>query len=159
MREKLPLGTRYTLDINVVAIYLVENHPGNRYVKRIIDYGIENNIDFILFDFLPLRVYWILTSKWGAKKELSREAIVSFLDLPNIKLVSVDKKDIQKAFTLATKLNHDVYDLIYMVIALKTNSKGIITTDTDFEKICYNTNLEYINPVPKSVLRKFKLYK
>ena len=159
MQEKPLSGTRYTLDINVVAIYLVENHPGNKYVKETIDFGIENKIEFILFDFLPLRVYWILTTKWGAEKRSSQEAIISFLDLPNIKLVSVDKEDIQKAFTMAKKINHDVYDLIYAVIALKTNSNGIITTDTDFKKICAHTNLEYINPIPKNILRRFHLYK
>ena len=159
MQEKLLLGNRYTLDINVVAIYLVENHPGNRYVTEVLDFGIRNKVEFILFDFLPLRVFWILTSKWGIRKDDAKDAIISFMDLPNVKLVSIGKDDIKEAFKIAKLVNHDVFDTIYCVIAKKNNCAGIITTDRDFEKICGELGLEYINPVPDTILKKFHKYK
>ena len=34
MPEKQLLGSRYVIDINVAAIYLVENHPRNKYVTE-----------------------------------------------------------------------------------------------------------------------------
>jgi len=159
MQGRSLLGNRYTLDINAVAIYLVENHPGNKYISKVIDKFIVKGVELILFDFLPLRVYWILTSKWGVNKSDAMESILSFLKLPNVKLYHVDKKDIEEAFNLANKIKHDVFDIVYAIIALKSGSSGIVTTDTDFEKICKFLNLEYINPVPLEALKKFKAFK
>lgn len=98
MLEKQLTGNRYVLDINVTAIYLVENHPGNKYISTIIDNAISKNIELIIFDFLPFRVYWILTSKWKVQKQDAKEAITSFLKLPNLKLVPLNKQDILEAF-------------------------------------------------------------
>jgi len=159
MLEKQLTGNRYVLDINVMAIYLVENHPGNKYISTIIDNAISKNIELIIFDFLPFRVYWILTSKWKVQKQDAKEAIVSFLKLPNLKLVPLSKQDILEAFKKAEAIKHDVYDMTYIILAKKTNATGIITTDTDFENLCKNENLQYINPVPKNILKKFSQYK
>ena len=159
MLEKQLTGNRYVLDINVMAIYLVENHPGNKYISTIIDNAISKNIELIIFDFLPFRVYWILTSKWKVQKQEAKEAIISFLKLPNLKLVPLNKQDILEAFKKAEAIKHDVYDITYIVLAKKTNATGIIATDTDFENLCKNENLQYINPVPKNILKKFSQYK
>jgi hypothetical protein len=56
---------------------------------------------------------------------------------------------------LAEKLKHDVFDCAYLAFALQETAKGIVTTDTDFEQICRQVGLEYINPVPKNVLKGF----
>ena len=159
MLEKLLLGNKYVLDVNVVAIYLVENHPGNRYVSKVIDEGIKRGVEFILFDFIPFRVFWIMTSKWKVDKEEAKDAILSFLNLPNVELSCLDKRDINEAFNLAKRLGHDIYDTVYAFLALKTKAVGIITTDIDFEKICKKLNLHYLNPVPKEILSKFYTYK
>ncbi len=159
MQARPLTGNRYVIDINAMAIYLVENHPGHKYISNVMDYAVENGIDLVIFDFLPFRVYWILTSKWGIDKREAREAIESFINLPVVKLVSLEKKDILVAFKKADELSHDVYDVTYIVLAMKTKAAGIITTDTDFEKLCKATKLQYINPVPNEILKKFSRYK
>jgi predicted nucleic acid-binding protein len=56
---------------------------------------------------------------------------------------------------LAEKLKHDVFDCACLAFALQETAKGIVTTDTDFEQIRRQVGLEYINPVPKNVLKRF----
>jgi len=56
---------------------------------------------------------------------------------------------------LAEKLKHDVFDCAYLAFASQETAKGIVTTDTDFEQIRRQVGLEYINPVPKNVLKGF----
>jgi len=153
------LGTKYVVDINVVAIYLVENHPGNEYVSKLLDSAIKNKVKLVLFDFLPFRVFWIMTSKWKAPKKEAEESVLSFLTLPNLTFVCLEKEDIKNAFELAKKLHHDVYDVVYIVLAKKSLADGIITTDTDFEVLCSKVGLEYVNPVPKHILERSVQYK
>jgi len=138
-----------------MAIYLVENHPGNEYISNVIDEAIERKIELVLFDFLPIRVFWILTSKWKVPKLEAREAVLSFIELPNTSIITLEKEAIREAFTLAEKLNHDIYDTIYVLVAIKNNARGIITTDTDFKKLCQALKLQYVNPVPENILKKF----
>lgn len=159
MLARQPLGTKYVVDINILAIYLVENHPGHLYVSNLIDSMISRGTKLVLFDFLPLRAYWIMTSKWKIPKNDAMESIISFLRLPNIIFSCLEPKDFLDAFRLARELRHDVYDVIYIIFARKVMADGIITTDTDFEKLCNKTNIEYINPVPQKILRQFAKYK
>ncbi|MGQ4891344.1 MAG: type II toxin-antitoxin system VapC family toxin [Candidatus Njordarchaeia archaeon] len=159
MLEKQLLGTRYVADVNVLAIYLVSNHPGFQYVKDLLDEAISAEVKLLVFDFLPLRVYWILTSKWRVDKKDAKKSVLSLLSLYNIELISLRKEDISKAFNLAAKLKHDVYDTIYIVLALREKAEGIITTDRDFEKLAKAIGIEYVNPVPDTVLKKFASFK
>jgi predicted nucleic acid-binding protein len=61
-----------------------------------------------------------------------------------------------KGFQLAGELRHDVFDCMYLALALQEKAAGIVTTDTDFEKLCKNVGLRYYNPVPKEVLKRFR---
>ncbi len=45
---------------------------------------------------------------------------------------------------------------MYLALALQEKASGIVTTDTDFEKLCNQIGLKYINPVPHEVLKHFK---
>jgi len=153
------LGTKYVIDINIMAIYLVENHPGYPYVSELIDSMISQGTKLILFDFLPFRVYWIMTSKWKIPKNEAADSISSFLNIPNVSLICLETRDILHAFKLAKELHHDVYDIVYLVLVEKTSANGIITTDTDFKTLCEKIGIEYINPVPKNILKKFSSYK
>jgi hypothetical protein len=49
-----------------------------------------------------------------------------------------------------------VFDCVYLTFALQEGAKAIITTNTDFEQLCKRVKLEYLNPVPTEVLRRFK---
>lgn len=159
MRVRQHSETKYVLDVNTVAIYLVENHPGYPYITELLDLLIKDNAKFVLFDFLPLRVYWIMTRKWKIPEDEAEESLQSFLRLPNLIFVCLNASDILDAFSLAHELSHDVFDTTYLVLAKKTHSRGIITTDTDFERLCDKLGIEYLNPIPKQILKKFASFK
>jgi predicted nucleic acid-binding protein len=53
-------------------------------------------------------------------------------------------------------MNHDVSDYMYLALALQENANSIITTDSDFEKLCNHAGLKYLNPIPKEILKRFK---
>ena len=57
---------------------------------------------------------------------------------------------------MAKDLKHDVFDCMYLSLALQEKATAIVTTDTDFEKLCNHLGLKYINPVPREVLKHFK---
>jgi predicted nucleic acid-binding protein len=49
-----------------------------------------------------------------------------------------------------------MFDCVYLALALQEKAKGIVTTDTDFERLCKRVGLEYVSPVPLKVLKRFK---
>ncbi len=145
------------LDVNTVAVFLVNDHPGNKSVSSIIEAGLKGAYVPILLDIIPVRAYWIMTKRWGCPEEESRKAIIHFVkEYDRLHIESLQKETIVESFKLAEMLNHDVFDCIYLAFALQEKAQGIITTDTDFERLCRQTELEYINPVPKEILKRFK---
>jgi predicted nucleic acid-binding protein len=106
---------------------------------------------------LPMRAYWIMTKRWGLHERDCKASIEHFLgsyDMP--RYVALSRNAIQKGFRLAEDLKHDVFDCMYLSLALQEKAEGIITTDTDFENLCNQVGLKYINPVPKEILKRFK---
>ena len=69
---------------------------------------------------------------------------------------SLSRETILEGFRLAKDLKHDVFDCMYLSLALQEKATAIVTTDTDFEKLCNHEGLKYINPVPREVLEHFK---
>jgi hypothetical protein len=45
---------------------------------------------------------------------------------------------------------------MYLALALQEKAAGLVTTDTGFERLCKDVGLDYHNPVPKEVLKRFK---
>jgi len=147
-------------DVNILAIFLVEAHPGHEYVSSIVEEGLRRAYIPILLDILPIRAYWILERKWGISKKEAEKAISDFLKKYNTPVyVPVKKETILEAFKLSKQLKHDVYDCIYLALAKQENTSTIITTDTDFQKLCQKTELKYENPIPPKILKRFQSYK
>lgn len=145
------------LDVNTLAIFLVRDHPGNQHVSPIIEEGLRGAFIPLIMGILPVRAYWVMTKKWECTKKESRKAIKHFVkeyDRPQYR--SLNKQTIIESFKLAEELKHDVFDCIYLAFALQEDASAIITTDTDFERLCKPLKLNYVNPVPASVLRRFK---
>jgi len=150
-------GEKRVLDVNVLAIFLVSDHPGNEHVSPIVEEGLKGAYTPLIMDILPIRAYWIMTEKWACDKEASAKAVKHFIkeyDRPHY--YCLQKQTITRSFELAEKLNHDVYDCVYLAAALQEKASAIVTTDTDFQKLCKHTGLEYINPIPTEVLKRFK---
>lgn len=145
------------LDVNALAIFLVKDHPGNECLSCVIEEGLRGAYIPLIMDVLPLRAYWIMTKKWGCPEKESVEAIEHFVktyDRPQY--LSLKKETIVESFRLSEELRHDVFDCVYLAFALQERAKGIVTTDTDFERLCKRVGLEYINPIPTEVLKHFK---
>jgi len=147
---------RVVVDVNALAIFLVQDHPGNPYITPELEKGLRGQFTPLILDIIPLRAYWIMTKKWRCDAEQSEKAIRHFLDAyPSVEYPSIEKKMIHDAFKLAGELPHDVFDTLYLAAAVRLGASGIMTTDTDFRKLCPRKNLRYLNPVPARVLEKF----
>lgn len=145
------------LDVNILAVFLVKDHPGNKYVSPVVEEGLRGGFIPLVMDILPIRAYWIMTKKWGCKEKESAEAVEHFVkayDRP--RYPCLHRETILESFRLAKKLRHSVFDCIYLAFALQEEASAIVTTDTDFEQLCKHIGLEYANPVPKDVLTRFK---
>lgn len=145
------------LDVNALAIFLVDDHPGNKYVSPVVEEGLRGAYIPLVMDILPVRAYWVMTRRWRCSEKESAEAILHFVkayDRPQYP--SLKKETMVESFKLAEELKHDVFDCVYLAFALQEGANAIITTDTDFERLCRRVKLEYLNPVPMEVLRRFK---
>ncbi len=148
------------VDVNTVAIYLVEDHPGNKFVTPELEKGLRGQYVPIILDNVPIRAFWIMTRTWGCDKAESEKAIRHFLDAYHTaEYCPIEKKTIHQAFDLARELHHDVFDTIYVSAAIQTGASAIITTDTDFQRLCQRKKLHYVNPVPTQILEKFSQWK
>jgi predicted nucleic acid-binding protein len=144
------------LDVNALAILLVKDHPGNVFVSPVVEEGLRGAYIPVLMDILPVRAYWIMTKRWDCPEKESASAIEHFIKAyDRVRYTSLQKETTVESFELAKKLKHDVFDCVYLAFALQERAKGIVTTDTDFERICRHAGLDYINPVPKHILKRF----
>ena len=148
---------KQVFDLNILAIYLVKGHPGFESVSSVVEEGLRGSYIPLIMDFLPMRAYWIMTKRWGLEERECRASIEHFLhtyDMPRYKALT--REAILQGFRLAEDLKHDVFDCMYLALALQEKADGIVTTDTGFEKLCPKVGLNYVNPVPKEVLKHFK---
>jgi len=144
------------IDVNIFAIYFVEDHPGFPYIKEVIDSGIVGEFQLLIPEILPFRAYWVHTTKWGIEKQISREIIFDFLkNYSNPKYVGLSRQNLIWAFKISAQLKHDIYDCYYLALAKQEKAEIILTTDTDFEKLCKKVDLGYENPIPLEILKKF----
>lgn len=148
------------IDINFFSIYFVEDHPGFSFVKPIMDEGLTGTFKLIIPEILPFRAFWILTTKWGIDKQLAKEVILEFVQNYSSPIYAgVKRETIIEAFNYSNELKHDIYDCYYLALAKQEEATSILTTDTDFEKLCEKIGLDYDNPVPLNVLQTFSGYK
>lgn len=144
-------------DLNILAIYLSKGHPGFESVSRIVDQGLKGEYIPLIMDFLPMRAYWLMTKRWGLPKQVCKVSIQHFLNVyDQPRYPSLKRETIVKGFQLTEDLGHDVFDCMYLALALQEKAVAIVTTDTDFERLCKPLGLEYINPVPREILRRFQ---
>ena len=152
--------TRKLIDINFLSIFFVEDHPGFSYIKKLMDEGLTGAFKIIIPEILPFRAFWILTTKWGIDKQLAKEIILEFVKNYSIPIYAGLKREtIIEAFKYSNEFNHDIYDCYYLALAKQENATSILTTDTDFDKLCKKIGLNYENPVPLDILKKFSAFK
>ena len=144
-------------DVNVLAIFLTNGHPGFEYVWPVVEAGLRGVYVPLILDVLPLRAFWIMTRRWGLPEQECSATIEHFVktyDMPQY--LALKRETILEGFKLAEEFKHDVFDCMYLALALQEKAAGVVTTDTDFERLCNHVGLKYINPVPRDVLKRFK---
>lgn len=148
------------IDINFLSIYFVEDHPGYNYINNLMEEGLRGAFKIIIPEILPFRSFWILTTKWNIDKKIAREVISKFVKNNPIPIyVGLRRGNIIQAFEYSNELNHDIYDCYYLALAKQEEANSILTTDTDFKRLFKKVGLNYENPVPLEILRKFYAYK
>lgn len=144
---------RILVDLNAAVIRLVDDHPGHPYVAEELESALVGDDTLLVFGYLPLRIQWILEDL-GFDSHAARNAVSSFLQYP-MEFVSVDAGTILDAYDVGAAKNHDVYDCFYIALARHADADMLVTTDRDFEVLCADESVEYVNPVPDDVLEQF----
>lgn len=148
------------VDINCFSIYFVENHPGYAYVKKTLDECLRGDYKLVIPEILPFRAFWVLTTKWGIPKDIAKTVTREFVqNYSSPVYVGLTREGIKKAFEYSNLLNHDIYDCYYLSLAKQEEAIAILTTDSDFLKLCEKVGLHYENPVPIDVLKEFSAFK
>lgn len=145
---------RLLLDVNALAILAVDDHPGHRYVAEVVADGLRGEDTLLVSDYLPLRVQWVLTDKWGIDHVAARNAVQSLLRQP-LEIVSGTRETLLHAYEISADENHPVFDCYYVALAAATDADGILTTDADFSSLCEGREVSYVNPVPDDVRAAF----
>jgi len=143
------------IDVNVLSIFLVDDHPGSAFVDRVMNDGLAGHYRLLVPDQLPLRARWVLVNKWSVPGVDADNAIKDFLQHRRVYYVGADRQTLLKAYELARILRHDVYDTFYLALAIRHSASAIVTTDTSFKGLCRQVKIDYENPVPEDVLSRF----
>lgn len=141
-------------DVNVLAIQLVEDHPGYPYVTEQLSPALAGDETMLLFGYLPLRVQWVLEDLGFSTVE-ARNAVRSLLCRP-METVGVSTETVLESYDISVEKNYDVYDCFYLAVAREADATHLLTTDRDFESLCADEPFEYLNPVPEDVLTRFE---
>lgn len=146
-------GRRVLADVNALAIQLVEDHPGHRYVSDALVPALTGEATLLTFGYLPLRVQWVLEDL-GFDTRDARNAVSSLLGYP-MEFVGADADTVRTAYEISAERNHDVYDCFYLALAREHGADAFVTTDRDFDRLCADERVSYVNPVPDDVLAEF----
>jgi len=156
-KERLATNDKRIVDVNALAIFLVEDHPGHPYLAKVVEHGLRGAYIPLIMDVLPIRAYWIMTRRWDCDPGESRDAIIHFIRAYDSPVYfQLRKETIVRSFEVAEETSHDVFDCTYIGAAIQEKATGLITTDTDFERLCKRYNVGYWNPVPTDILKRFK---
>lgn len=131
----------------------MDDHPGHPYVADALEPALLGRETLLTFGYLPLRVQWLL-EEFGFEPVEARNAVSSFLARP-MAFVHVDAGTTLEAHEVSAEKNHDAYDCFYLALARQAEADALVTTDRDFEALCADEPVEYVNPVPDEVLDEF----
>lgn len=147
-------AARVLVDVNALAIALVDDHPGYEYVRPELDAGLDGAFDVVVFDYHPLRAQYVMTTDFAIDRVAARNSIQSLLRQP-IHVVGAPRQTLLDAYEISAAKNHDVYDCFLLALGREHAVDCLLTTDTDFEALCEDEQPTYSNPVPRPVLEQF----
>ena len=156
MTDSLPTEVTVLTDVNVLAIALTDDHPAHDDVYPWIQNAIDGPNVLLVFDYYPLRAQYLMTSNFGVDAVAARNAIQSLVRSP-ARIVSATEKTLLEAYEISAEKNHDVYDSFIVALARAYDADYLITTDSDFDDLCDDEDVKYVNPIPTEKREKLTL--
>lgn len=153
MNDSLPTEVTVLTDVNALAIALTENHPAYGDVFPWIENALDGPNVLLVFDYYPLRVQYIMTGDFGVDAVAARNAVQSLVRSP-ARIVSANGTTLLEAYDISTEKNHDVYDSFILALARAYDADYVLTTDGDFEDLCADETVNYVNPIPEDKREK-----
>ena len=147
MTDSLPTEVTVLTDMNVLAIALTDDHPAHDDVYPWIQDAIDGPNVLLMFDYYPLRAQYLMTSNFGVNDAAARNAIQSLVRSP-ARIVGATETTLLEAYEISAEKNHDVYDSFIVSLARAYDADYLITTDTDFDELCDDEDVNYVNPIP-----------
>jgi len=147
MADSLPVEVTVLTDVNVLAIGLTEDHPAHDDVYPWLENALDGSSVLLVFDYYPLRAQYLMTSNFGVDDVAARNAVQSLLRSP-ARIVGATETTILEAYEISSEKNHDVYDSFIVALARAYDADYLVTTDRDFEGLCGEEDVTYVNPVP-----------
>ncbi|AXR78807.1 hypothetical protein AArc1_2492 [Natrarchaeobaculum sulfurireducens] len=156
MTDSLPTEVTVLTDVNVLAIALTDDHPAHDDVYPWVQNAIDGPNVLLVFDYYPLRAQYLMTSNFGVDAVDARNAIQSLVRSP-ARIVSATETTLLEAYEISADKNHDVYDSFILALARAYDADYLITTDGDFDDLCNDEDVKYVNPIPTETREKLTL--
>ena len=156
MPDSLPTEVTVLTDVNVLAIALTEDHPAHEDVYPWIQNAIDGPNVLLVFDYYPLRAQYLMTSNFGVDEVAARNAIQSLVRSP-ARIISATETTLLEAYEISADKNHDVYDSFIVALSRAYDADYLITTDSDFDELCTDESVKYVNPIPTEKREKLSL--
>jgi len=156
MTDPLPTEVTVLTDVNVLAIALTDDHPAHDDVYPWIQNALDGPNVLLVFDYYPLRAQYVMTSKFGVDAVAARNAVQSLVRSP-ARIVSAAEPTLLEAYEISAEKNHDVYDSFIVALARAYDAEYVITTDSDFDQLCADEDVTYVNPIPAEKREKLTL--
>lgn len=153
MDDSLPTEVTILTDVNALAIALTENHPAYEDVFPWIENALDGPNVLLVFDYYPLRAQYIMTSDFGVDAVAARNAVQSLVRSP-ARVVSANGTTLLDAYDISAEKQHDVYDSFVLALARAYDADYLLTTDGDFEDLCVDEAVNYVNPIPEDKREK-----
>ena len=147
MTDSLPTEVTVLTDVNVLAIALTDDHPAHDDVYPWLQEAIDGPNVLLVFDYYPLRAQYLMTSSFGVDGVAARNAVQSLVRSP-ARIVSATETTLLEAYEVSAEKNHDVYDSFIVALAREYEADYLITTDDDFDELCDDEAVKYVNPIP-----------
>ena len=148
MTSSLPTEITVLTDVNVLAIGLTDDHPAFDDVHPWLQHALDGPNVLLVFDYYPLRAQYLMTSRFGVDTVDARNAVQSLIRSP-ARIVGATETTLLEAYEISAEKNHDVYDSFILALARAYDADHLITTDGDFEGLCDDEEVTYVNPIPE----------
>ncbi len=148
MTSRLASEVAILTDVNVLAIGLTDDHPVHTEVTPWIQHALDGPNVLLVFDYYPLGVQYLMTDRFGVSEVDARNAVQSLIRSP-ARIIHATEPTILDAYEISAAKNHDVYDSFILALARSHAADYLLTTDSDFARLCEGEEVTYVNPVPE----------